>query len=103
MHEVAKGFQHKINNPLEIIFLTLSSAKRAAAANPAILERIGIVDESACRIKQAVIDISGAQRYEVEHVGHVVGSMASPASLRIHRLSCWFSFAMVISGSFHPE
>jgi|GEM_PF-546162 len=81
MHEVANGFQHKINNPLAIICLTLSSAKRAAAANPAILERIGVVEESACRIKQAVIDFSGAQRYEVEHVGHVVGSMASPAPI----------------------
>jgi hypothetical protein len=80
MHEVANGFQHKINNPLAIISLALGSAKRAAAANPLILERMIVIEESASRIKQAVIDFSGAQKYEVEHVGHAVGSMASPAS-----------------------
>jgi signal transduction histidine kinase len=79
MHEVAKGFQHTINNPLTIISLTLSGTKRAAAGNPAILERMHVIEDSANRIKQAVIDFSGAKAYEVEHAGHVVGLMASPA------------------------
>jgi hypothetical protein len=81
MREVGKGFQHQINNPLAIISLALSSAKRAVAGNPVVLERMNLIEESAGRIKQAVIDFSGAQKYEVEHVGQVVGSMASPASL----------------------
>ncbi|MBF8294793.1 MAG: hypothetical protein HW389_1338, partial [Bacteroidetes bacterium] len=29
---------------------------------------------------QAVIDFSGAQKYEVEDIGPVIGFMASPAS-----------------------
>jgi signal transduction histidine kinase len=81
MHEVAKGFQHRINNPLTIISLTLSGTRRANAGNPAILERISVIEDSARRIQQAVIDFSVAKRYEVEHIGDFVGSMASPASL----------------------
>lgn len=81
MHEVAKGFQHRINNPLTIISLTLSGTRRAVAGNPAILERMNVIEDSARRIQQAVIDFSVAKRYEVEHVGNFVGSMASPASL----------------------
>lgn len=80
MHEVAKGFQHKINNPLTIVSLTLSSTRRTAVGNPGILERITVLEESMNRIKQAVIDFSGAQKYEVEDIGPVIGFMASPAS-----------------------
>lgn len=81
MNEVARGFQHTINNPLAIISLALGSTKRAAAGNPVILERMSLIEESAGRIRQAVIDFSIAEKYEVEHVGHVVGFIASPSSL----------------------
>jgi signal transduction histidine kinase len=82
MHEVAKGFQHRINNPLTIISLTLSGTRRAVAGNPVVLERLSCIEESAKRIQQAVTDFSRAEKYEVEHIGSVVGYMASPASLR---------------------
>jgi hypothetical protein len=80
MREVAKGFQHRINNPLTIISLTLSGTRRVVVGNPGALARMSIIENSACRIKQAVIDFSEAQRYDVEDVGHVIGSIASPAS-----------------------
>ncbi len=80
MHEVARGFQHKINNPLTIISLTLTGTRRAAAGNTAVLDGLGVIKSSAARIKQAVLDFSGADRYEVECAGQVVGSMASPPS-----------------------
>jgi signal transduction histidine kinase len=81
MREVAIGFQHRVNNPLAIISLVLGSVKRSPPGNPMILERMSVIEESASRIKQAVIDFSEAQKYEVELIGPVVGSMASPASL----------------------
>jgi signal transduction histidine kinase len=80
MHEVARGFQHRINNPLTVISLTLSGMRRVVAGNPGVLERMKTLEESAGRIKQAVIDFSEAQKYEVERVGNVVGLMANPAS-----------------------
>ncbi len=80
MHEVAKGFQHRINNPLAIICLALSGMKRAILNSPAILERVILIEDETRRINQAVIDFSRAERYEVEHVGFVVGDMANPAS-----------------------
>jgi hypothetical protein len=81
MREVAKGFQHRVNNPLAIISLVLGSIKRATVGNQVILERMSVIGQSASRIKQAVIDFSEAQKYEVEHIGHSVGSLASPPSL----------------------
>jgi hypothetical protein len=82
MHEVAKGFQHKINNPLAIISLALTRTRRATMGGPVILEGMTLIEEAASRISQAVIDFSGAQRYEVEHLGGGVGSIANPAPPR---------------------
>jgi signal transduction histidine kinase len=81
MNEVARGFQHTINNPLAIISLALGSTKRAAAGNPMILERMGLIEESVGRIHQAVIDFSRSEKYEVEDVGPVVGAIASAVSV----------------------
>lgn len=81
MHEVARGFQHRINNPLAIISLTLSTAKRECLGNRSVLDRLKVVEGEMSRISQAVVDFSKAEKYEVEHVGSVVGYMASPASL----------------------
>jgi len=80
LHEVARGFQHRVNNPLAIIFLTLTTTKRAVLDNPVILERITAIEEATNRIKQAVIDFSRAEKYDVEYVGNVLGFMANPGS-----------------------
>jgi signal transduction histidine kinase len=80
LHEVARGFQHRVNNPLAIISLTLGTAKRAALDNPVILEHIIGIEDATNRIKQAVIDFSRAEKYDVEYVGNVLGFMANPAS-----------------------
>ena len=82
MHEVARGFQHRINNPLAIISLALSATKREVLGNRSILERITVIEDATSRINQAVTDFSRAKKYEVEHVGPVVGYMASPATHR---------------------
>jgi signal transduction histidine kinase len=83
MHEVAKGFQHRVNNPLAVIMLALSGAKRSSVNNPKALEHLIVIEESTGRIKQSVIDFSAAQKYEVEHVGSVIGFMANPASPKL--------------------
>jgi len=77
MHEVARGFQHRINNPLAIISLALSATRRKALGNSSVLDRVTVMEEAATRISQAVADFSGAEKYEVEHVGSVVGYMAT--------------------------
>lgn len=81
MHEVVKGFQHRINNPLATISLTLCGAKRSLAGNPSILGQLSCIEMSAKRIEQAMMDFSEAENYEVERVGHVIGNVASPLSL----------------------
>jgi signal transduction histidine kinase len=85
MLEVAKGFQHQINGPLTIISFALRRARRAAANNKDILSAIAAIEESARRIKQTVIDFSRAEEYDVQHVGPVVGLIASPPSLKHER------------------
>lgn len=82
MVEVSKGFQHRINNPLAIISLSLGRMKRAAVNYKGLLESLETIEDSANHIKQAVIDFSNAEKYEVQNVGRVVGLMASPFSRR---------------------
>jgi signal transduction histidine kinase len=83
MLEVAKGFQHQINGPLTIISFALRRTKRAAANNTDILGGIATLEEAAHRIRQAVIDFSNARRYEAEYIDPLVGSVATPPSLKI--------------------
>ncbi len=76
MKEVVKGLQHRINNPLAVIFLYLSKLKGKFvhdADTSDELEKIGIASS---RISNALVQFSEAQNYKVEYVGHVVGTMA---------------------------
>jgi hypothetical protein len=82
MVEVAKGFQHRINNPLAIISFALGRTKQAAVDNKDVLGGLATIQESALHIKQAVIDFSNAETYEVQHVGRVVGLIANPPSIK---------------------
>ena len=82
MREVAKGFQHRINNPLSITSIAVSRVKRIAADRQEILDPILAIEEATVRITQALVDFSEAQRYEAEYIGPVLGSMASPPSLK---------------------
>jgi signal transduction histidine kinase len=81
LHEVVKSLQHHINNPLAIIALTASNARRQAKGNPDLLRQIDAIDDSTQRIVRSMREFFEAQSYETEHVDAVVGSMtALPSS-----------------------
>jgi len=82
MYEVARGFQHRVNNPLAIISLAVTGTVRDAAGNPPILQKCGMIEDSAERIRQAVLDFSKAQKYEVEDVAKPIGPIANPPSVK---------------------
>jgi phosphoglycerate-specific signal transduction histidine kinase len=77
MHEVVRGLQHEINNPLSIITLYLPRAKKQAAGDEQQMKTLDEIDKSAQRISKALLDFSKAQLYEVDSV-NVVGDIARP-------------------------
>jgi hypothetical protein len=77
MHEVVKGLQHQVNNPLAIISLSIGQTKRSVGDNPAAITRIESIENAANQISFALQKFSEAERYEYEHVDEVVGTIAS--------------------------
>jgi hypothetical protein len=67
MTEVAKGFQHRINNPLAIIFLAVNGLRRSSHGKKELVNGIALITDSMNNIAQAVTEFSNAQTYEVEH------------------------------------
>jgi signal transduction histidine kinase len=82
MNEVAMGFQHRINNPLAIIYLAVNGLKRAAGKKKEVVKGITLIADSTADIAQAVTDFSKAQKYEVERIEPLVGVIASPGSAK---------------------
>lgn len=78
MKEVVKGLQHRINNPLAVIFLYLAKLKGKFIHDPGTHDELEKVALASTRISNALAQFSQAPQYEVEHVGHVVGAMAVP-------------------------
>jgi signal transduction histidine kinase len=77
LHEVVKSLQHHINNPLAIISLTLSSARRHATDNPALGKQLDAIEESTQRIVRSMREFFESQSYQAEEVDRVVGMMTS--------------------------
>ncbi|MGD1045955.1 MAG: hypothetical protein ABR936_11635 [Bacteroidota bacterium] len=77
LHEVTRGIQHHINNPLSIIMLTLGSAHKAAAGNSKITHKLDTIDEEVNRIIAALSDFSKVRTYNVEPVDPNVGDIAA--------------------------
>jgi hypothetical protein len=82
MHEVTRGIQHQINNPLSIIMLTLGSAHKAAAGNPKLIRKLDTIDDEINRIIAALSDFSKVSTYTVESVDSHVGDIASRSIVR---------------------
>jgi len=77
LHEVVKSLQHHINNPLAIISLTVSTARRQVKENPELLRQIDAIDDSTQRIIRSMKDFFESQSYETEHVDAVIGTMTA--------------------------
>jgi hypothetical protein len=77
MHEVVKGLQHQVNNPLAIIALSIGQTKRSVGNNPTAMMRIESIEHAANQISFALQKFSEAEQYESEHVDEVVGTIAS--------------------------
>jgi signal transduction histidine kinase len=75
LHEVTRGLQHHINNPLAIIKLSLEPSKKAADNNPKVLHQLEIIDEAVNRISTAMEEFSKTEEYYVQSVGPVVGDV----------------------------
>jgi hypothetical protein len=77
LHEVVKSLQHHINNPLAIIALTASNARRHAKDNPDLMRQIDAIDDSTQRIVRSMREFFDAQSYETERVDAVIGSITA--------------------------
>jgi signal transduction histidine kinase len=77
MHEVVKGVQHQVNNPLAIISLSVDQTKRAVEHDPALLKKIESIANAANQITSALQKFSEAEHYEYENVDRKVGPIAS--------------------------
>ena len=77
LHEVARGIQHHINNPLSIIVLTLGSAHKAAAGNLKIMRQLDTIGEEVNRIIAALSDFSKVNTYNAQSIDSQAGDIAS--------------------------
>jgi hypothetical protein len=77
MHEVAKGLQHKINNPLAIIMLLINKTKKSVKGNQEAITNIESIENSAQSIAMAIEEFSRAERYEIDNIGALEGKIAS--------------------------
>ncbi len=82
LHEVARGIQHHINNPLSIIMLTLGSAHKAAAGNLKIMRQLDTIGEEVNRIIAALSDFSKVDTYNAQSL--------------IHKLAIWHQEPLLI-------
>jgi signal transduction histidine kinase len=82
LHEVTRGIQHHINNPLSIIMLSLESAHKAAAGNLKITRKLDTIDEEVNRIIAALSDFSKVTAYTVESVDSKVGGIPVRGAVR---------------------
>ncbi len=82
LHEVTRGIQHHINNPLSIIMLSLESAHKAAAGNLKITRKLDTIDEEVNRIIAALSDFSKVNAYTVESVDSNVGGIPIRGTVR---------------------
>jgi len=76
MHEVVRGLQHDINNPLTIILAYLRRAEKSAERDPETIKNLNEVREGAERITKALRDYSEAKG--VATVKSPVGEFAQP-------------------------
>ncbi len=77
LHEVVKSLQHHINNPLSIITLTISNARKEAKDNPQLVRHIDAIEESTIRIVHSMKEFFEAQSYETERLDPIVGAMTA--------------------------
>jgi hypothetical protein len=77
MHEVAKGLQHQINNPLAIIALLINKTKRSVKGNQEAIVNIESIENSANSIAKAIEEFSKGERYEVDHIGTLEGKITA--------------------------
>jgi hypothetical protein len=77
MHEVVKGVQHQVNNPLAIISLSLGQTKRIVGANPVALTKIENIESAVKQITSALQKFADADQYDSQHIDEVVGTIAS--------------------------
>ena len=82
LHEVTRGIQHHINNPLSIIMLSLDSAHKAAAGNLKLTRKLDTIDEEVNRIIAALSDFSKVNAYNVESVDSNVGGIPIRGTVR---------------------
>jgi signal transduction histidine kinase len=75
LHEVTRGIQHQINNPLSIIMLTLGSAHKAAAGNLKITRQLNTLDDEVNRIIAALSDFAKVNTYTLESIDSHVGDI----------------------------
>jgi signal transduction histidine kinase len=86
LHEVVNSLQHHINNPLAIISLTLSTARRHTKDNPALTKQIDTIEEPTQRIVRSMKEFFESKSYQTEQVDPVVGLMTSlPGTERHHQ------------------
>jgi signal transduction histidine kinase len=78
LHEVVKGMQHHINNPLAIISLTVGPARRHAKDNPELAKQLDVIEDSTQRIVRTLKTFFVAETYQTERVDAVVGSISTP-------------------------
>lgn len=78
MREVVSGLQHRINNPLAIVMLTINKVRRTVALSEEMLVHINSIEKESKRITQALKDFSETQNYEVEQIGKTIVTMAVP-------------------------
>jgi heme exporter protein D len=77
MHEVVKGLQHQINNPLAIIALLISKTKKSVKDNQDAIKNIESIEQSANSIAHALEDFKRAEFYEIDNIGSLEGKIAA--------------------------
>jgi signal transduction histidine kinase len=82
LHEIARGIQHHINNPLSVIVLSIGKAQKEAEENQKMTRHLRIIEDEVNRIIAALSDFSKVNTYAVESIDPHIGDMAARGTVR---------------------
>jgi hypothetical protein len=77
MHEVVKGLQHQINNPLAIIALLIGKTKKSIKDNQDAIKNVESIELAANTIARALEDFKRSELYGTDHIGSLEGKIAA--------------------------
>lgn len=82
LHEVIRGVQDLISNPLEMIMMRVDAIGESEADNPATVAALKEIKDGVMQISLALAKFNRSEEYRVTNVGGGLGAFAVPSEGR---------------------